>query len=219
MNVSDAHAEAQDLLPWIANGRLAGPELERVQAHLRTCAVCRAELAVLHTLRTAGPDDASDLDPGAALSRLLPQLDEPEAALPPAPPAPPQPLPKPGWRARLAANDARWLRVAVGAQCCVIAVLALLLARTPDGGGEDAYRLLGSGAATQGSLVVVFRPDTPERDIRRIVLDSGAQVVGGPMANGAWVLGGDADPAALATRLRAQAAVTLAEPLGAQGRP
>lgn len=224
------HREAQEALPWLANGTLAGSELERVQAHLKGCAACRADLAALHTLRAAGTGAAPDCDPDAALARLLPQLD----ALPPQQPAAPVPaqLPAqlpvsapasslPGWRTRLAANDGRWLRVAVGAQCCVIAVLAGLLVR-PSGGTEAQagdYRVLGAAAASQSRLIVMFKPDTPERELRRLVLENGAHITGGPTATGAWVLATEQAADAVAGRLRGQAAVTLAEPLGAEGSP
>ena len=223
------HREAQEALPWLANGSLAGSELERVQAHLKGCAACRADLAALHTLRAAGTGAGPDCDPDAALARLLPQLD----ALPPAQPAVPVPLapvpaplparpsPLPGWRTRLAANDGRWLRVAVGAQCCVIAVLAGLLAR-PSGGSQAQagdYRVLGAAAGTQSRLIVMFKPDTPERELRRLVLENGARIAGGPTATGAWVLATEQAADAVAGRLRGSAAVTLAEPLGAEGRP
>lgn len=121
------------------------------------------------------------------------------------------------WRDWLAANDRSWLRAAVAMQCCAIAVLAALLAR-PAAAPADTYRLLGAGAGVQASLVVTFRPDTPERELRRIVQASGARIVGGPTATGAWLLATEgtsasASAAALA-RLRAEAPVTLAESLG-----
>jgi anti-sigma factor RsiW len=217
------HREAQEALPWLANGSLTGSELERVQAHLKGCAACRADLAALHTLRAAGTGAGPDCDPDAALARLLPQLDAlPPAQLAPVPaPLPARPLILPGWRTRLAANDGRWLRVAVGAQCCVIAVLAALLVR-PSGGAEAQagdYRVLGAAAGTQSRLIVMFKPDTPERELRRLVLENGARIAGGPTATGAWVLATDQAADAVAGRLRGQAAVTLAEPLGAEGRP
>ena len=70
-----AHREAQDLLPWLANGRLDGAELQRVQAHLATCATCRADLDTLYTLQDAADLPAPDLDVDKAFARLLPQLD------------------------------------------------------------------------------------------------------------------------------------------------
>jgi hypothetical protein len=221
-----AHREAQDLLPWLANGTLAGTELERVQAHLKGCAQCRADLAALHTLRAAAPPASFDLDMESALARLLPQLDAPApAAVQPAAlpqlSAPPQAasLPARSWRARLAANDARWLRVAAGVQCCAIVVLAALLLRPGAATDAGAYHVLGAAAAAQTRLIVMFKPDTPERELRRVVLESGARIVGGPTATGAWVLGTEQAADAVAGRLRGQAAVTLAEPLGAEGRP
>jgi len=71
------HNEAQDALPWLANGTLCGTELDRVQAHVETCALCRADLAVLRTVHAAGPGPDLDWDPERALGRLLPQLDAP----------------------------------------------------------------------------------------------------------------------------------------------
>lgn len=214
----EAHREAQEVLPWLANGRLGGAELERVQSHVKLCALCRADLATLHTLRGAAPEDAPALDMEGALARLLPQLDapepEPELAVDPAPP-------KPTWRARLAANDPTWLRVALAAQFCAIAVLAMLLARPSGGADAQAgdYRLLGAAPTVQHSLIVTFKADTPEHELRRIVLGSGARIVGGPTATGAWLLGTDQAPAAVAARLHAEPAVTLAEPLATQGQP
>jgi hypothetical protein len=212
---SHAHQEAQELLPWLANDSLSGTERERVQAHLQVCAACRAELSALHTLRAAGSAAVPGLDAEAALARLLPQLDAPV----PAPAADPV---LPGWRARLAANDRSWLRAAVALQFGAIAVLGALLAR-PAASPEapaGAYRLLGAADGVRGSLVVAFSPDTPERELRRIVLASGARVVGGPTATGAWLLDTAEAPTAVVARLRAERAVTLAEALGgAQGRP
>jgi anti-sigma factor RsiW len=205
-----AHREAQDLLPWLANGTLAGTELERVQAHLKGCAQCRADLAALHTLRAAAPPASFDLDMESALARLLPQLSAPPQAAS---------LPARSWRARLAANDARWLRVAAGVQCCAIVVLAALLLRPGAATDAGAYHVLGAAATAQTRLIVMFKPDTPERELRRVVLESGARIVGGPTATGAWVLGTEQAADAVAGRLRGQAAVTLAEPLGAEGRP
>ncbi|THC40123.1 hypothetical protein C2862_22465, partial [Massilia sp. Mn16-1_5] len=141
-------------------------------------------------------------DADAALGRLRARLDAPER--PPARPA--------------AANDPRWLRRAVLAQCGVIVLLAALLAWRGD--GTDAYRGLGAAPAVQGQAVVVFRPETTERELRRIVQASGARIVDGPTVTDAWGLTLPRDDAArLLARLRAEPAVLLAEPLGAEGRP
>jgi hypothetical protein len=218
-----AHEEAQSLLPWLANGSLAGAELERVQSHVKVCAACRAELALLHTLRAANVDTAPAGDADAALARLLPRLDAPDAPNAPGQPlvqASPMPVPH-GWRARLAANDRSWLRAAAAAQFCVIVALGAMLIRSPASPGvqADAYRVLGASAGARHGLVLAFNPETPEREIRRIVLASGARVVGGPTATGAWLLETETAPSAVMARLRAEPAESLAEELGAEGRP
>ena len=257
---TEAHVEAQDALPWLANRTLAGAELERAQAHVATCAACRADLALLRTAHAAGPGPDLDWDPERALARLQPQLDAAQDA-PPAQPdqsragqphtgqprtdqqhtgQPHTDQPDTGqphtdqpctgkrqtgllqrWRTRLAANDGTWLRAAVAAQFGAIAVLAVLLARTA--GQADAphdYRVLGAaGASDAARLVVTFRPDTPERELRRIVRAGGARIVGGPTVTDAWLLGVDGATAPVLARLRAEPAVTLAEPLAPETRP
>lgn len=225
-----AHHEAQQALPWLANGSLAGAELERVQMHLRGCAECRADLAQLHTLRATEPDPLPGLDVDAALARLLPQLDA-------AAPLQTTPLPvQRHWRSRVAANERSWLRTALVMQCAAIAVLAVLVWRpgsAPDSSPGSAadraadhagnYHVLGAtpsaGAGAQRSLIVVFAPETPEREVRRIVRASGAHVSGGPTATGAWLLGTDLPADQATTRLRAESAVTLAEPLDDAAAP
>ena len=210
-----AHREAQDALPWLANGTLAGAELARVQAHLEACAQCRADLDLLHTLRAAGAGPDVPCDAEAALARLLPRLDAPAAPMPQPAPAPTVPR----WRDRIAVNDPRWLRAAVAVQFGAIAVLAVLLARGERAPGQGDYRVLGAGKAAEARLVVVFRPETPERELRRIVRASGGRIVGGPTVTDAWLVGADGQAAPVLARLRAEPAVTLAEPLSMDGRP
>jgi hypothetical protein len=217
------HCEAQDALPWLANGTLDGTELERVQAHVETCALCRADLAVLRTVHAAGPGPDLDWDPERALGRLLPHLDAPLPAQDALAALPAQPAPGllQRWRARLAANDNTWLRAAVAMQFCAIAVLAVQLARLsaqPDAAHD--YHVLGAaGANGTARVVVTFRPDTPERELRRIVRTSGAHVVGGPTVTDAWLVGADGRVAPVLARLRAEPAVTLAEPLTTDVQP
>lgn len=218
MNARTDHLDAQDALPWLANGTLAGAELERVQAHVATCAHCRADLALLRTVHAAGPGPDLDFDPDRALARLMPQLDAPQLDA-----APPQaktgPLQR--WRDRVAANDRTWLRAAVACQFGAIAVLAALLAR-PSGQPDspDSYRVLGAaGANGMARVVVTFRPDTPEAELRRIVRASGARIVGGPTVTDAWLVGADGRLDPVLARLRAEPAVTLAEPLVVDKQP
>lgn len=213
MNPSTDHLEAQDALPWLANGTLAGAELERVQAHVESCAHCRADLALLRTVHAAGPGPDLDFDPDRALARLVEHLPQLDAA-----PAQEKTGLLQRWRNRVAANDRTWLRAAVAFQFCAIAVLAALLARPA--AQPDSYRVLGAaGANGMARVVVTFRPDTPEAELRRIVRASGARIVGGPTVTDAWLVGADGRLDPVLVRLRAEPAVTLAEPLVVDRQP
>ncbi|QOL48271.1 zf-HC2 domain-containing protein [Massilia litorea] len=210
MDGDAAHRATRDALPWLLSGRLGGDELDAAQAHLAGCAACRADFQQLRRLREAAAAPDPQCDPDAALGRLLARIDAP--VQPPADVSPPPTL-----RGR-AANDPRWLRRMALAQCGVIVLLAVLLARP--GPPADSFRGLGAAPAATGQAVVVFRPETAERELRRILRASGARVVGGPTVTDAWLLAmPQADAAASLARLRAEPAVLLAEPLGATGHP
>jgi anti-sigma factor RsiW len=202
----DPHAETLELLPWLANGTLAGDELERVRAHLGQCPACRARLEWERGLRAFEPS-APPLSAANAFARLQPRLGPQEAGAP---------VPA-RWRGLVAANDPRWLRSVAALQLVVIVMLGLAVARP--GGGDDArYRTLGARAAVQGNIVVSFDPATPERELRRILQASGARMVDGPTAGDAYVLAvAPSQAAPVLRRLRAESAVTLAERLDSGG--
>jgi hypothetical protein len=235
-----AHRATQDSLPWLLNGTLGGAGLEAAQAHLQDCAACRADLAGLRRLREAGRLADPHCNPERALAQLLTRLDATAQTPPPtAAPAAPAPVSAPvhdaagtSWRARArrAVNDPRWLRRALLAECCALAVFGVLLGvllgplfgPLMAGPGEafDVWRALGPAPAVQGRAVVVFRPDTSEREVRRILRGSGARIVDGPTVTDAWVLAlPEGAPAARLARLRAEPAVLLAAPLAVEGGP
>lgn len=199
------HQTVQPLLPWLLAGTLDSAEQAMVEQHVQGCAQCQADLAWQRRLRSAAPAPEGAFDADRALAQLLPRLG-------------PQ-TPRVGvlerWRKAAAANNA-WLKWAAAAQLAAIAVLALQLADHADAD----YRALGAAAHADGNAVVMFRPETTERDMRRILQASGARVVDGPTVTDAYVLAlppAQAD-AALA-RMRAERAVTLAQPLAAGARP
>ncbi|HEX7384990.1 MAG TPA: hypothetical protein VF291_11800, partial [Burkholderiaceae bacterium] len=69
--------------------------------------------------------------------------------------------------------------------------------------------------APTGDVVVMFRADATEAELRAALHAGGARIVDGPTAAGAWVL--DVPPgrrAAALAALRSQPSVTLAQPLG-----
>lgn len=198
------HQKVQPLLPWLLAGTLDSAELALVQAHLQACAQCQADLDWQRRLRAAAPLPDTAFDADRAFAKLLPRLGPQEARI--------------GlldrWRTATAANSA-WLRWTAVAQLAAIGVLSLMLARP--GGDAGDYRAMGPAARTEGNLVVLFKPDTTEHEMRRILQASGARLVDGPTVTGAYVLALPAAqaPAAL-PRLRAEPAVTLAQPLAAE---
>lgn len=199
------HQHAQPMLPWLLAGTLDDADLAAIERHVAGCAECQSDLAWQRQLRAASAPPEAACDADRAYAALQPRLgvQEPRIGV----------LAR--WRNVVAANNS-WLRWAAGAQLAVIAVLATLLARPP--AGTD-YRALGA-APPAGSVVVTFRPDTPEREIRRILQANGARVIGGPTVTDAYVLAlPAAQSSAALARLRAESAVTLAEPLTPGGHP
>jgi hypothetical protein len=205
-----SHQTAQQLLPWLLAGTLDGAELARVQRHVHACAQCQVELEWQRKLLAAAqaPRDCA-FDADRAYAKLLPRLG------PQAPRAGSGILGR--WRSATAANSP-WLRWTALAQLAVIGVLGVMLARP--GRDADDFRALGSAAQSQGQLVVVFKPATTEREMRRILQTNGARVIDGPTVTEAYILALPASQANAALgRMRAEPAVTLVQPLSAENRP
>ena len=67
-----------------------------------------------------------------------------------------------------------------------------------------------------GNMIVMLRPNTSEQVLCRTLTNTGAQVVDGPTAAGAYVLSVPiAERAQALARLRAQTEVVLAQPIDA----
>jgi hypothetical protein len=222
----DPHAEARELLPWLANGTLAGAELERVRGHLDACEACRETLAWEQGLHAAGQTDAPLLAQ-EAFAALLPRLGAQDAGSQQAPAGnwrneaggqrTEQPRVTPGrWGGLASANDPAWLRALAAVQLGIVVTLglALWLAVAAPRGAETAYRTLGGPATAAGNVVVRFDPATPERELRRILQASRGRIVDGPTVGGAYVLAVEPDETSPALqRLRSEPVVRLAEPL------
>lgn len=206
----DQHETANALLPWYAAGTLDDEDRARFEAHLKTCAQCQADLALERRLCVIVAETADDIESAEdGWARLAPRLDaRPRRLL----------TRRIGqqWR-----NSAPWLRWAVAAQFTALVVaggVALWQVRPArHDAAPGVYHTLGSAPdSPAGNIVVVFRPETSERDLRQTLRDSHARLVDGPTAADAYILhvaAKDRDKAL--ADLRRRPAVVLAEPVDA----
>ncbi len=205
----DHHWETQSLLPWYVTGRLDARDKAKVETHLGGCAECQAELAWERRTRTEVASLPADVDQGWAELRRQMTLGASKRAHRRAGPA---------WFAA----GLRWFAVRpwmgwvlAGQAISLIVVVAV----APTAHRPAAYHALGAApVVTPGNLVVIFRPDTSERQIRELLKAASARLVDGPTSADAYVLTTPANhrAAALAT-LRGQAAILLAEPIDSEG--
>ena len=207
---TDAHHAVQALLPWYALNSLDGEDLAQVEAHLAGCPACRAELEQERRLQSALPlaadsiaaTDGGGVEQGLARMRELIGSGAPQAA-----------SPGPWW--------ARWWRWTLAAQFAVIVALASVVVLQFMDTGDHRYRALGTpSVAAAANVVVMFKPEATEREIRNALRASGARMVDGPTASNAWLLSvpGQGHLEVIA-RLRAQPAVAIAESLDARQAP
>lgn len=212
---ADVHQKVQALLPWYVCASLDADERVRVEAHIAECPRCQAELAWERKLQAAHADiDApGNVDQGFALLReriagaavprrrggLVARL-------------------KHGWH-----EGPAWMRWAFMGQCVVVAALSgLLLVVLPP---EQRYRALGGpaaapGATGGGNLIVRFRPEATEQELRRALRDSEARLVYGPTATDAYLLAvTPGHEMAAVARLRKETAVVLVESLDGRVAP
>jgi Putative zinc-finger len=199
---SDDHRDIQSLLPWFATGELEALERDRVQAHLDHCTECRAELESESRLarRVAElPADPGLPDATQGWTRLSRALDDEPA--------------RAGARqdARARRWSGPWLGWALAAQFCLLVVTCALLWRGP----LPSYHALGAAPVpAAANIIVIFRPETPERELRNLLKSSGARLVGGPTASDAYLLRvAPAARAAVVARLRQESEIVLAEPI------
>jgi anti-sigma factor RsiW len=149
-----------ELLPWYANRSLAGAEHDAVEAHLRECARCRAELEFLGALREgvkrSAPAQVAD---EVGLRRLLRDVRRERA--------------RPQRRMALAAAAALLIVVQAG-------LIGWLATREP------AIEPLGERAPAGVVLQLRFDPAASEARIRALLQEHDAVVIDGPSALGVY---------------------------------
>src|SRR5688500_6665680 len=157
MNGNDDTDEAHDalaaLLPWYVTGQLAPDEATRVGDHVAGCAECQAEVAFQQQL-------------GAEVARLPLDVERGWAAM----------------RGRIEANDdtplpaarragrTAWIGWGVAATFAVVAGASWLPQIATPRAPAAEYAALGQAQAdASGNVVVVFHPDTTERQLRAVL--------------------------------------------------
>jgi anti-sigma factor RsiW len=196
----DPHDQAEELLPWYVTGQLDAADTELFERHLTACARCQRTLglepALIGQIRAFAPD----LESGWA--RLRSRIEA-----------------RPARRSRitLAAGEL-WdflrrpvVAAVAGAQVAFLAAGAWLLQPL----SQPAFVALGSSQVAAGAnIIVMFKPDAREADLRAALAASGASLVGGPTDADAYLLHvpAGARPSALA-KLGADRNVTLAQPI------
>lgn len=211
------HDEAEELLPFYANGSLTGAELRRMQTHVQSCLLCRRELAEEQELaRVFRAVDNATVAASDSLHRLLDRLDDTPASG--AAPRLGRPT-LPGARSRL--TPAFNAGVAALAATVVLAIgggIALWSYQAGIPQGLE-YATLSkretARAARPGDLRVILHPDVSAHAARSLLQDLGMAELRGPDPNGVYAVrlpvGAPSVPAALA-RLRSDPRIVFAEP-------
>jgi anti-sigma factor RsiW len=199
---SDEHRELRDLLPWYVTGQLDAAEAARVEAHLDECAECEAEIRFEERLEAEVARLPLDVEQGWA--RMRQRLAED----------------RPGRRvARAITAHTPWLGWGIAAAMMLSIGVVMSPALRP-AAAPDAYHTLGAApVAAAGNVVVIFRPDTTERQIRAVLRASNARLVDGPTQADAYVLQIPAARRELAlATLRARHEIVLAQPIDGAAR-
>ena len=200
----NAHEQADELLPWYATGQLEDHERSRVEAHLAHCGECQRQLAAEQRLVDEFHGDAPEVDE-AGWTRLRARI---------ATPAPKRQ--RRNWIAE-AGEDLRRIfsrpvyATLAAAEVAFVAFAAWFLPFA----SQPAYQALGSSRApASANVIVMFRADATEADMRGALQVSDATLVGGPTSADAYLLHVPAkEREAALTRLRADDDVTLAQPI------
>jgi Putative zinc-finger len=203
---SDAHIQAEELLPWYATGQLDAGERSLVEAHLSGCARCARQLNIERQLIDASHAVSPEVDLGWA--RLRGRIG----------------VPAPRRRAsvRRFARDIWQLlsRPAVAAlvtaQLALFAVAAVIIPYLT----SPSYEALGSiEASRSANVIVLFRPEATVGDMRETLKTSGASLVGGPTSADAYLLHVPAgNRRAALERLQLDDDVLMAEPIDEPAR-
>jgi len=207
--IPDTHAEAWALLPWLANGRIAPEDREWVEAHVQTCAECRAELAAQRmvashvTREEAGSPPQAGSDEQRSFNKLWARIEAAESAS----------IPITGTGAAVgttrSSRTVRWLAAAVVVQALGLGALGLAFNNSDNAAGKPSFttvtreetRLLAP------AVTVVFAPNTPINTVNTMLGHQGLSIVAGPGLEGNFKA--ELSPDAVASGATAESVVAV----------
>jgi anti-sigma factor RsiW len=198
------HDEAEELLPWYATGQLDEADRVRVEGHLSSCSDCREQLTferrMIQEFRATDPE--MDVGWTRLRSRIETLQDVSER--------PPQVA---GNRWKLFRQPAVATLAAAQVGFLVLGAGILLSLSRP------TYHALGSPPSSPAAnVIVIFRADATEEDIREALRASGASIIGGPTSADAYLLRVSANQRSQAlNKLRSDDDVQMAEPIDGSG--
>lgn len=211
------HRDTWDVLPWYVNGRLSEHERQQVDAHLRTCAACRNELAEqrqLHAILAA--DSSVEQLPTAGLKRLRQRLAAQNTAV--AAPSVAQtenriPARRLPWQMMMAASFA-----VMAVALSVVAGVLWSESRRSTAAGEYFTVTTATPRAAGEVIRAVFASTITLAELQAVLDDARLKIVAGPTEAGVYSL----SPVSSETtdwsllRLRRQPAVRFAETIVAE---
>ena len=210
--IPDTHAEAWNLLPWLANGRIQPGDREWVEAHVHACAECRAELSAQRMtatqMRDAGEQPAQGVaDEQRSFDKLWSRIEAAESATVPAHQSVGVPA------ARGAPRTVRWLAAAVIVQGVGLALFGFNALRSTDTGNElHTVTNVAPVRANAPSLSIVFAPDASIDSINTLLTHQGLSLVSGPGLSGNFTAALSTDAVASGASAESVAAVISKDP-------
>ena len=210
--IPDTHAEAWDLLPWLANGRIQAADREWVEAHVQSCSECRAELSAQRmlagNLRDAGATPvANTTEEQRSFDKLWARIEAAEAATPGAPIGAAAP--------RRVSRTVRWLAAAVIVQGIGLALFGIDALRTAPDRAAPVYRTVTSEGPVRSDAPLVslaFAPDASMEAINTLLMHQELSIVSGPGLSGNFTAALSADAVASGATAESVAAVIAKDP-------
>jgi hypothetical protein len=212
--IPDTHAEAWALLPWLANGRIAAEDREWVDAHVQTCAECRAELAGQRMVASqVNRDEAVTPAPAASdeqrsFNKLWARIEASESASSLGTGTTGAAVP-----VARSSRTVRWLAAAVVVQAIGLGVLGMSL-RDNNVGAADDFTLVAKVEPRLNAPAVrlAFTPEASIATVNTLLEHQGLSIVAGPGISGNFTAELSADAVASGASAESVASVMAKDP-------